>query len=196
MVESTYEYGARCGFWRLERLFTTKKIPLTVWAVGMALERNMAVVGAMKQHQQDDQWEISSAGYRSGYDYNTHPDTTDDDTNTNNLEREHLDRTIQIHQTFFGKYPVGLYQGDTSPQTRRLAVAAGTFLYDSDAYNDDLPYWTTTTTTTRGSTNNHQKKPPTTKTTPHLIIPYTLEEQDQNFHTGEDFLQHLKRTLE
>ena len=194
-VESTDEYGARCGFWRLERLFTTKKIPITVWAVGMALERNMAVVGAMKQHQQDDQWEISSAGYRSGYDYN---DTEDDDTNTT-LEQEHLDRTIQIHKTFFGTGPVGLYQGDTSAQTRRLAVAAGTFLYDSDAYNDDLPYWTTTTTTTttrESNKKNHPKNNPTTQTTPHLIIPYTLEEQDQNFHTGEDFLQHLKRTLE
>ena len=170
-----YDYGSRCGFWRLHRLFTSRKIPVTVWAVGMALERNMEVVGAIKQ--QED-WEVSSHGYR-WWDYRNIDE---------NIEREHIQRSIEIHQNLFGKKPAGLYQGKPSINTRRLAVETGGFLYDSDAYNDDLPYFTF-------DYGGEEKKP-------HLIIPYSLVENDMlytapnGWSKPDDFLNHLKRTLE
>jgi peptidoglycan/xylan/chitin deacetylase (PgdA/CDA1 family) len=173
-VESMYDYGARCGFWRLHRLFTSRKVPVTVWGVGMALERNMEVVGAIKQ--QED-WEVSSHGYR-WWDYKDVPE---------DVEKEHIDRAVDIHKKLFGKHPAGLYQGKPSTNTRRLAVEEGGFLYDSDAYNDDLPYWTF----------KHGEEGQ-----PHLIIPYTLVENDMlytapnGWSTPDDFLNHLKRTLE
>jgi len=173
-VESMYDYGSRCGFWRLHRLFTSRKIPVTVWAVGMALERNMEVVGALK-HQEE--WEVSSHGYR-WWDYK---DVEED------VEREHIDRAVEIHKNLFGKVPVGLYQGKPSMNTRRLAVEKGGFLYDSDAYNDDLPYWSYE----HGEAGQ-----------PHLVIPYTLVENDMLFtapngwSTPDDFVSHLKRTLD
>ena len=169
-----YDYGSRCGFWRLHRLFTSRKVPVTVWAVGMALERNMEVVGAIKQQEE---WEVSSHGYR-WWDYKD----VDEDT-----EREHIQRSIDIHQNLFGKRPFGLYQGKPSKNTRRLAVEEGGFLYDSDAYNDDLPYWSF----------DHGEEG-----RPHLIIPYTLVENDMlytapnGWSQPDDFLKHLKRTLE
>mmetsp|Transcript_28757 Transcript_28757/g.77867 ORF Transcript_28757/g.77867 Transcript_28757/m.77867 type:complete len:418 (-) Transcript_28757:2008-3261(-) len=173
-VESMYEYGSRSGFWRLHRLFTSRKVPVTVWAAGMALERNMEVVGAIKQQEE---WEISSHGYR-WWDYQN----VEED-----VEREHIERSIEIHKALFGKRPVGLYQGKPSINTRRLAVEEGGFLYDSDAYNDDLPYWTF-----EHSDNGE----------PHLVIPYTLVENDMlytapnGWSQPDDFLRHLKRTLD
>jgi len=188
--ESMYDYGSRCGFWRLHRLFTSRKVPVTVWATGMALERNMEVVGAIKQQEE---WEVSSHGYRSGYDSNNN---IDEET-----EREHIQRSIQIHQNLFGKNPTGLYQGNPTVNTRRLAVEQGDFLYDSDAYSDDLPYWSIldynesdpSTNTSTGTNNNNNEGPK-----PHLIIPYTLDENDMSFTTKgpDDFLNHLKRTLD
>uniref|UniRef100_A0A6U9W449 NodB homology domain-containing protein n=1 Tax=Pseudo-nitzschia australis TaxID=44445 RepID=A0A6U9W449_9STRA len=173
-IESMYDYGARCGFWRLHRLFTGRKVPVTVFAVGMALERNMEVVGAIKQ--QED-WEVASHGYR-WWDYKN----VEED-----VEREHIERTIEIHKNLFGKRPTGLYHGKPSTNTRRLAVEEGGFLYDSDAYNDDLPYWS--------FENSEEGKP-------HLVIPYTLVENDMLFTAPngwsqpDDFLNHLKRTLD
>lgn len=173
-VESMYDYGARCGFWRLHRLFTSRKVPVTVWGVGMALERNMEVVGAIKQ--QED-WEVSSHGYR-WWDYKDVPE---------DVEKEHIDRAVDIHKTLFGKHPSGLYQGKPSTNTRRLAVEEGGFLYDSDAYNDDLPYW--------NFEHGEEGRP-------HLVIPYTLVENDMlytapnGWSTPDDFLKHLKRTLD
>ena len=172
-MESMYDYGARCGFWRLHRAFTSRKLPATVFAVGMALERNMEVVGAIKQ--QED-WEVASHGYR-WWDYKDVPEE---------VEEEHIARAVEIHKTLFGKHPPGLYQGKPSENTRRLCVEEGGFLYDSDAYNDDLPYW---------NFDYDAEKP-------HLIIPYTLTENDMLFaathgwSTPDDFLKHLKRTLE
>ena len=173
-IESMFDYGARCGFWRLHRLFKSRNIPATVWGVGMALERNMEVVGAIKQ---SEDWEVSSAGYRR-WDYK---DVSEE------VEKEHIDRAVSIHKKLFGKHPAGLYQGKPSMNTRRLAVEEGGFLYDSDAYNDDLPYWTF----------EHGEEG-----RPHLIIPYSLVENDMLYTTPngwaqpEDFLKHLKRTLE
>lgn len=173
-IESMYEYGARCGFWRLHRLFTTRKVPVTVFGVGMALERNMEVVGAIKQ--QED-WEVSSHGYRL-WDYKDVPEE---------VEKEHIERSVEVHKALFGKHPPGLYQGKPGKNTRKLAVQEGGFLYDSDAYNDDLPYWSFD----HGDEGR-----------PHLIIPSSLVENDLQYTTAngwgqpDDFLKHLKRTLD
>ena len=173
-IESTYDYGSRCGFWRLHRLFTNRKVPVTVWGVGMALERNMEVVGAIKQQEE---WEVSSHGYR-WWDYKD----VDED-----VEREHIDRAVDIHKKLFGKRPMGMYQGKPSVNTRKLVVEEGGFMYDSDAYNDDLPYWTF----------DHGEEGQ-----PHLVIPYSLVENDMlytqpnGWSQPNDFLNHLKKTLE
>jgi peptidoglycan/xylan/chitin deacetylase (PgdA/CDA1 family) len=172
-VESMYDYGSRCGFWRLHRLFTSRKLPVTVYAVGMALERNVEAAGAMKEA---GNWEVASHGYR-WLDYQN----VDED-----VEREHIKRTIEVHQNLLGKRPFGMYQGKPSINTRKLVVEEGGFLYDSDAYSDDLPYWTMEYSPGR----------------PHLVIPYTLTENDMLFtaphgwSSPDDFTNHLKKTLE
>ena len=164
-MESLYDYGARAGFWRLHRLLTAQKVPCTVFAVGMALERNPEACQAMKEAG----WEVASHGYR-WWDYQ---ETSED------VEREHIKRTIAIHEKIFGKKPAGMYQGKPNVNTRKLVVEEGTFLYDSDAYDDDLPYWTF---------NYGDGKP-------HLIIPYTLSENDMRFAIpngwthGQEFFQ-------
>ena len=143
----------------------------TVFAVGMALERNPAACQAMTSAG----WEIASHGYR-WWDYQNVDEAT---------EREHIRRTVQIHQDIFGHRPVGMYQGKPNVNTRKLVVEEGGFLYDSDSYADDLPYWTTEFG----------------KDKPHLIIPYTLSENDMRFaipngfsHGGE-FAKYLKDSL-
>jgi len=171
-MESLYDYGSRAGFWRLHHLLTTKKIPCTVFAVGMALERNPDVCTAMKE---TSNWEIASHGYR-WWDYqNVNED----------VEREHIERTVEIHKKCLGVRPVGMYQGKPNINTRKLVVEEGGFLYDSDSYADDLPYWTF----------DYGPKP-------HLIIPYTLSENDMRFaipngfsHGGE-FSKYLKDSLD
>lgn len=169
-MESLYDYGSRAGFWRLHRLFTQKKIPCTVFAVGMALERNPLVCKAMV----DAGWEVASHGYR-WWDYQN----VDEET-----EREHIARTIEIHSHLIGRRPLGFYQGKPNVNTRKLVVQEGGFLYDSDSYADDLPYWTM----------EYEDRP-------HLIIPYTLSENDMRFvspngfSSGSEFCQYLKETL-
>jgi putative urate catabolism protein len=128
-MESIYEYGARVGVWRLLDLFRHNEIPLTLFAVAMAIERNPAVAeAAMKAGH-----EICSHGYR-WIDYRTVPAE---------VEREHLAKAIQIQTRITGERPLGWYTGRTSVNTRRLVVEDGGFLYDADDYNDDLPYWVT-----------------------------------------------------
>lgn len=100
-MESVYDYGARAGFWRLHRLFTKRKTPVTVYAVGMALERNRAVCQALRE--QTD-WEVASHGYR-WIDYSELEE---------DVEREHIHRSIRIHEQLLGKRPVGIYQGKVS----------------------------------------------------------------------------------
>ncbi len=126
-MESLYEYGSRAGFWRLHRLFTGNKVPVTVFAVAMALQRNPDVVAAM----QAANWEIASHGYR-WIDYQFIDEAT---------ERKHLQAALDIHTQVTGSRPAGWYLGRCSPQSHRIAAEMGEFTYNSDTYADDVPYW-------------------------------------------------------
>jgi putative urate catabolism protein len=169
-MESVYEYGSRVGVWRLKRLFDQYRVPVTVFAVGMAVERYPEPVQALHQAGH----EICSHGYR-WIDYQ-HVDEA--------VEREHIQRAITAIENAVGERPLGWYTGRSSPNTRRLVVEAGGFLYDSDDYNDDLPFW------------NHDFG------RPHLVVPYTLDVNDmrfatsQGFNSGEQFYQYLKDSFD
>ncbi|QFI40273.1 allantoinase PuuE [Moritella marina ATCC 15381] len=169
-MESCYEYGSRAGVWRLLTLFADYQIPLTIFAVAMALERHPDVAKAFV----DANHEICSHGYRwIDYQYTDEAE-----------EREHLYKAINIIKELTGKRPTGWYTGRLGPNTRRLVAEEGGFLYDSDAYDDDLPYWVKA---------NSQ---------PHLVIPYTLDVNDmrfatpQGFNSGEQFFQYLKDSFD
>jgi len=126
-MESLYEYGARAGFWRLHRLFTGHGMPVTVFGVAMALERNPGAVAAMREAG----WEIASHGYR-WIDYQHIDEAT---------ERDHLAKAIEIHTRVTGERPLGWYLGRCSPQSHRIVAEEGGFMYNADTYADDLPYW-------------------------------------------------------
>ena len=164
-MESMYEYGSRAGFWRLLRMFNERGLPFTCFGVGMALLRNPDAVAAM----QAGGHEIASHGWR-WIDYQHIPEE---------IERADLQRAIAAHIEATGERPLGWYLGRCSPNTRRLVAEEGGFLYDSDSYADDLPYWDT-------SFGRAQ-----------LIVPYTLECNDMRFSTGslstgEQFFTHLR----
>ncbi|UPR54227.1 allantoinase PuuE [Vibrio cyclitrophicus] len=169
-MESIYEYGSRVGVWRVLRLFDEYEIPLTVFAVAMAIERHPDVAKAMVEAGH----EICSHGYR-WIDYQYIDESE---------ERDHMTKAIEIIQQVTGQRPQGWYTGRTGPNTRRLVAEEGGFLYDSDAYDDDLPYWHTETGY------------------PQLVIPYTLDVNDmrfstaQGFNSGEQFFQYLKDTFD
>ena len=165
-VESVYEYGSRAGFWRLLRMFAERKMPITVYAVAMALERHPDAAAALVEAGH----EVMSHGWRwIDYQYVNEEE-----------ERAHLKRAVEILTRVTGSRPLGWYTGRQSPNTRRLVVEEGGFLYDADAYNDDLPFWVTVSG--KG----------------HLVIPYTLDNNDmkfggvQGFNTGEDFYTYLR----
>ena len=128
-MESLYDYGARAGFWRLYRLFTERGIPVTVFGVTMAMQRNPDAVEAMLNAN----WEIASHGYR-WLDYQFIDEA---------LEREHLQLAIELHAQLTGERPKGWYLGRTSPNTHRLIAEEKGFIYNADSYADDLPYWDT-----------------------------------------------------
>ena len=165
-MESIYEYGSRAGFWRLFRMFTERGLPVTVYGVAMALARNPDAVGAMAEAD----WEIASHGLR-WIDYQFMPEEE---------EREHIRQAIERHTAATGSRPLGWYTGRVSPNTRRLVVEAGGFLYDADSYADDLPYWVE-----EGGR-------------PHLVVPYTLDNNDmrfatnQGFNSGDQFFAYLR----
>ena len=125
-MESIYEYGSRVGVWRILDLFKRKNIPLTVFAVAMALQRNPSVAEAMLEANH----EICSHGLR-WIDYSDVPE----------IERQHIAEAVKIIKEITGERPLGWYTGRTSENTRRLVVEEGGFLYDADDYNDDLPFW-------------------------------------------------------
>lgn len=165
-MESFYEYGSRSGFWRLHDLFVKRGLPVTVFGVAMALQRNPDAVEAMLAAD----WEIASHGYRwIDYQYKDIE-----------LEREHLRKAVEIHQQLTGEHPQGWYLGRTSPATRDLVIEEGGFLYDSDSYADDFPYWV----------NGGAK--------PHLVVPYSLDNNDmrfatsQGFNSGDQFFSYLR----
>ncbi len=126
-MESLYEYGSRAGFWRLHRLFAERGLPLTVYGVAMAMQRNPAAVEAMLSAG----WEIASHGYR-WINYQHVPEA---------IEREHIAKAVELHARLTGERPLGWYQGRTSPNTARLVCEEGGFVYDADSYADDLPYY-------------------------------------------------------
>ncbi len=126
-MESIYEYGSRAGFWRLHRLFTAHDMPVTVFGVAMALQRNPEVAAAMNAAN----WEIASHGYR-WIDYQFIDEVT---------EREHFKLALDIHEKIFKQRPAGWYLGRCSPQSHRIAAQEGSFVYNADSYADDLPYW-------------------------------------------------------
>ncbi len=126
-MESIYEYGARADFWRLHRIFTARQLPVTVFGVATALERNPKAVAAMLAAD----WEIASHGYR-WIDYQQVAES---------VEREHLRKAIEIHARVTGGRPLGWYLGRCSPNSHRLAAEEGGFVYNADSYADDLPYW-------------------------------------------------------
>jgi chitin deacetylase len=126
-MESIYDYGARAGFWRLHRLFTAARIPVTVYGVATALVRAPEQVEAMK----DADWEIASHGLK-WIDYKDHAEEA---------ERADIAEAIRLHAEVVGAAPRGWYCGRTSINTVALAAATGQFSYISDTYDDDLPYW-------------------------------------------------------
>lgn len=126
-MESMYEFGSRAGFWRLHRMFTDREVPVTVFGVAMALDRNPAAIEAMLNAD----WEIASHGYR-WIDYQNVEES---------VEREHLETAIEIHARVTGARPLGWYLGRCSPNSHRLAAEVGDFVYNADTYADDLPYW-------------------------------------------------------
>ncbi len=126
-MEQIYEYGSRAGVWRLLRLFERYGVPVTVFGVAMAMERNPAVVEAFLQAGH----EIASHGWR-WINYQDVPER---------VEREHMARAMEIHKRLTGERPLGWYTGRTSPNTRRIVADEGGFAYDADDYSDDLPFW-------------------------------------------------------
>ena len=169
-MESIYEYGSRSGFWRIYNEFTNRNLPLTIFGVGLALEKNTEVCDAIKNAK----FEVASHGYR-WIDYQ-HIDPK--------IEEEHIIKCYQTIKNIFGYYPSGWYTGRTSPNTRVLVLKNTEVIYDSDAYDDDIPYWV-----------EHNKKK-------HLIIPYTLDNNDmkfataQGFNKGDDFYNYLKDSFD
>jgi putative urate catabolism protein len=169
-AESMFEYGSRAGFWRVHRVFARHGLPLTVYAVAQALERNPEAAAAMVEAG----WEVASHGYR-WIDYLEMPEDE---------ERVHVRRAIEIVERVTGSRPVGWYTGRISGNTRRLVVEEGGFLYDSDSYADELPYWV--------EVDGRD----------HLVIPYTLDVNDfkfllvNGFVTADDFFDYARDALE
>ena len=154
-VESTFEYGSRVGFWEIMRILRERRVEATIYAVGMALERNPEAVAQIV----DSGFEVACHGQR-WIDYQFVAEEA---------ERADMLRNIDVITRLIGRRPLGWYTGRPSPNTRRLVVESGGFLYDSDAYNDDLPYWTRV-----GGRA-------------HLVVPYTFDNNDSRLQRGGDF---------
>ena len=174
-MESLYEYGSRAGLWRLLRLFEERQMPLTIFAVAMALQRNPEAAAAFTSLGH----EIACHGLRwISY---QHCDVA--------TERAHIAEAVAILRDLTGSAPLGWYTGRDSPQTRALVMAHGGFVYDADSYADDLPYWQLVALDDANGGTHHQ---------PQLIVPYTLDTNDmrfaaqQGFNSGTQFFDYLK----
>ncbi len=165
-MESLYEYGSRAGFWRIYKLFHGRGIPLTIFGVAMALERNPHAVEAMLKAD----FEICSHGWR-WIDYQFMARET---------EREHMQQAIEVITRLTGTAPKGWYTGRNSPHTRELLLEQGGFVYDADDYSDDLPFWTTV------NGQQHLVVPYTLDTNDMRFA------SPQGFNSGEQFFQYLK----
>ena len=169
-VEDGFEYGSRAGFWRLLRVFEERQLPFTCWAVGLALARNPEAGRAMMEAGH----EVASHSWR-WIDYAGMPEAQ---------EREDIRKTVQTITEITGQAPLGWYTGRCSPNTRRLVMEETATLYDSDSYNDDLPYWTTVAGKAR------------------LILPYALDTNDFKFAmspgwmSGDDFFTYLRSSFD
>ena len=168
--ELIYEYGSRVGVWRILRQFEERGLPLTIFAVGQALERNPDVGKAIAELGH----EVAAHGYR-WIDYRNASEAT---------EREHIRKAVDAIAQASGTRPRGWYTGRVSLNTRRLVIEEGGFLYDSDSYADELPYWDD-----RWST-------------PQLIVPYTFDANDmrftmaQGFNSAEQFYAYLRDSFD
>lgn len=174
-MESIYEYGSRAGVWRILNEFEKRGLPLTIFGIAMALQRHPELTTSFV----DLGHEIACHGLRW-----IHYQHIDEAT-----ERDHMQKAIEIIQQLTGDTPLGWYTGRDSPNTRRLVVENGNFLYDSDYYGDDLPFWTGVKTTD-GETRQH------------LVVPYALDTNDmrfatpQGFNSGEQFFQYLRDSFD
>ena len=169
-MESIYEYGSRRGFWRVHDLFNKKKIPLTIFGVGMALERNKDVCSAIRKAN----YEVASHGWR----------WIDYQNVSKKKEKNDMKLAVKSIKKIFGSQPAGWYTGRCSTNTLDLVIDNGNFLYCSDTYSDDLPYWV----------KKDNKK--------QLMVPYTLDNNDmrfatnQGFNSGEQFYNYLKDSFD
>ena len=170
-MEGIYEYGSRVGVWRFLREFERRGLPMTIFGVSMALERHPELTAAFKELGH----EIACHGWRWIHYQNTPEE----------VEREHMRIGMEIIERLTGERALGWYTGRDSPHTRRLVADYGGFLYDSDYYGDDLPFWAEVQ-----KTNGD--------TVPHLVVPYTLDTNDmrfalpQGFSHGDEFFEYLK----
>ncbi|OYR20177.1 allantoinase PuuE [Brucella thiophenivorans] len=169
-MESIYEYGARSGFWRLWRAFTRRNMPVTVYGVTLAMERNPEAVSAMKEAD----WEIASHGLR----WWEYKDVSEE------VEREHIREAVRLHTEIIGSRPLGIYQGKPSDNTLKLVMEEGGFLYSADSYADELPYWV------KGPNGPHLIVPYTLDTNDMRFA------TPQGFNSGDQFYSYLKDTFD
>jgi putative urate catabolism protein len=173
-MESLFEYGSRAGLWRVLRAFEQRRLPLTVFAAARALQRHPEAAAAYRELGH----EIAGHGLR-WISYQQIDEAT---------ERAHLAEAVAILTALTGGAPLGWYTGRDSPNTRRLVVEHGGFVYDADSYADDLPYWT-------GVTLPGETGP---RVVQHLVVPYTLDTNDmrftapQGFNSGTQFFDYLR----
>lgn len=165
-MESMYEYGSRAGFWRLYNLFQRYNLPITVFGVTMALQRNPEAVAAM----QEANWEIASHAMRWIH-FQDMPEAQ---------EKKMINAAVQLHQAITGSKPSGWYTGRTSPNTLKLIADRDDILYCADSYADDLPYY-----------DNHYSKP--LLMVPYTLDTNDMRfATPQGFNSGEQFYQYLK----
>ena len=169
-MESFYEFGSKRGFWRIHDIFQKYKIPLTIFGVGMALERNLEICNAIKKAD----YEIASHGWRwIDYQYIS-----------KSKEKKDMNKAIKAIKKIFGNKPLGWYTGRCSPNTLDLVMENGNFIYCSDTYSDDIPYW---------EKRGNKKQ---------LMIPYSLDNNDmkfatnQGFNNGDQFYNYLKDSFD
>jgi len=183
-MESLYEYGSRAGLWRVLRLFEDRGLPLTIFAVSMALQRNPEALAAFVELGH----EIACHGLRwISY-----------QQSDIGLERAHMREAVEVIRTMTGTSPLGWYTGRDSPKTRQLVVEHGGFRYDSDYYGDDLPFWEVVEVANGSVSQQAADDGSSIIAKPHLIVPYTLDSNDmrfaaaQGFNSGTQFFDYLK----